>query len=139
MRGFCTCKSNNRFIFNLLRIRAICSILFPTLNIHTSCYPFRFILFLHIIKPSNCVKLDSIRNLLHQWFLLQERKHTLTTCQSLIQVIGKTGQCHNRAKRSHHGNGTGQDSVKTDLTFSIKMDRQRQHSKGRKQDHKIGK
>ena len=110
MRGFCTCKSITGFI-----------------------------LFLHIIKPSNCVKLDSIRNLLHQWFLLQERKHTLTTCQSLIQVIGKAGQCHNRAKRSHHGNGTGQDSVKTDLTFSIKMDRQRQHSKGRKQDHKIGK
>ena len=129
MKSFCTCKSNNRFIFNLLRIRA--------LNIHTSCYPFRFILFLHIIKPSNCVKLSSIQNLLHQRLLLQKRQHTLTACQSLVQIIGKAGQRHNRAKRSHHGNGTGKDSIKTNLPFSIEINRQRQHSERSKQDHQI--
>ena len=83
------------------------------------------------------MKLDSIRNLLHQWLLLQKGQHTFTTRQSLVQIIGKAGQRHNRTKRSHHGNGTGKDSVKTNLTFSIKIDRQCQHSKRSKQDHQI--
>ena len=68
---------------------------------------------------SGCTRSAFTRNLLHQRLLLQKGQHTLAACQCLVQVVGKTGQRHNRAKRSHHSNGTGKDPVKTNLTFSI--------------------
>ena len=108
MRGFCACKSITGFI-----------------------------LFFHTIEHFSCVEPGSIRNLLHQRLLLKKGKHSLTTCQCLVQVIGKAGQCHNRTERSQHGNGAYKDPVKTNLAHSIQMDRQCQHSERSHQDHQI--
>ena len=78
------------------------------------------------------------RNFLHQRRFLEKGKHTLAACQRLIQVIRQAGQRHDRAEGTHHRDCAGQDSLKSDPAFRVKIDRQCQHAERCQKNHHVG-
>ena len=52
-------------------------------------------------------------NFLHYGGLLQKGQHPFSAGQGLVRVAGQAGQGRHRAKGAHHGNGTGQNTVKS--------------------------
>ena len=79
------------------------------------------------------------RDLLYQRLFLQDGKYPLSTGQSLIQVIGKTGQRCYRPERPHHGNGAGKDPAKIQFSLPSQIKGKKQHAKRKYQDRQCGK